>query len=115
VWSRVLFIDESRFNLSTADGRVRVYRLKGESFAQNCLLESDRFVGSLGCSLMVLGGIMGGRKTVLVIINGNINVQDYVDNVLRPVVVPFLEQHTGSLMHGNASHGKTYTSISCQT
>ena len=41
---------------------------------------------------MVWKGVMGGRKTD----------QGYVDNVLRPVVVPFLEQHPGCLMHDNA-------------
>ena len=54
---------------------------------------------------MVLGGIMGGRKTNLVIINGNLNAQGCVDTVLRPVVVPFLEhneQQLGCLMHRNA-------------
>jgi hypothetical protein len=41
-WVRVLFSDESRFNLSIADGRVRVFRRRrGERFADNCLLERD--------------------------------------------------------------------------
>jgi len=99
MWSRVLFSDEPRFNISIADGRVRVFRWKGERFAQNCLLERDRFGGG---SVMVWGGIKGCRKTDLMIINGNLNSQCYVDNVLRPVVLPFFEQHPGCLMHGNA-------------
>jgi len=98
--SRVLFIDESRFNLSTADRRVCVFRRKGECFAQNCLLERDRFDGG---SVIVWGWIMGGRKTDLVIINGNLNAQGFVDNVLRSVVVPSIEQHPWCLMHDNAS------------
>ena len=49
-----------------------------------------------------LGGIFGGRNTVFVIINGNLNAQGDVDNVVWPVGVFFLEQHTGCLMHGNA-------------
>jgi len=53
--------------LSTADGRVRIFRRKGERFAQNC---RDHFGGG---SVMVRGGIMGGRKTDLVIIDGNLN------------------------------------------
>jgi len=66
MWSRVLFNDEYRFNLSAADGKVLVFRRKVKSFAQHCLLERGRFGG---CSVMVLGGITGGRKTDLVIIN----------------------------------------------
>ena len=51
---------------------------------------------------MVWGGIMGGRKTELIVIRGNLNAQRYIDVVLRPVVVPFLQQHPGILMHDNA-------------
>jgi len=45
MWSRVHFSDESRFNLTTADERVRVFRRKCERFAQNCMLERDRWWG----------------------------------------------------------------------
>jgi len=37
-----------------------------------------------------------------VILNGNLYAQGFVDNVLRSVVVPFLEQHPGCSMHANA-------------
>ena len=40
-WARVLFSDESRFNLSHHDGRIRVFRRRGEHFADNCLIERD--------------------------------------------------------------------------
>ena len=58
LWARVLFSDESRFNLSHHDGRIRVFRRRGERFADNCLIERDRFGGG---SVMVWGGIMGRR------------------------------------------------------
>jgi len=99
MWSRVLFCDESRFNLSTADGRIRVFRRKGERFAQTCLLERHCFGEG---RVMVWRGIIGGRKTDLVIIIGSLNGHGYVDNVFRPVVVPFLGHHPGCLMHDNA-------------
>ena len=38
-WSRVLFTDESRFCLRSADGRQRVYRRSGERYADNCVQE----------------------------------------------------------------------------
>lgn len=44
-WNAVLFTDESRFNLSHADGRVRVYRRRGERFADACVLQRNRFGG----------------------------------------------------------------------
>ena len=61
-WARVLFSDESRFNLSHHDGGIRVFRRRGKRFADNCLTERDRFGGG---SVMVWGGIMGRRKTNL--------------------------------------------------
>jgi len=49
MWSRKRVSDESRFNLRTADGRVRIVRRKGEHFAaKNDLLERDRIGGGLG-------------------------------------------------------------------
>ena len=35
--------DECRFNLSHADGREKVYRRRGECFADACVFERDRF------------------------------------------------------------------------
>ena len=37
-WARVLFSDESRFNLSHHDGRIRVFRRGGERCADTCLI-----------------------------------------------------------------------------
>ena len=56
-WRRVLFTDESRFTLYRADGRRRVYRRRGERFADACVVERDRFGGG---SVMVWGGIAHG-------------------------------------------------------
>lgn len=49
---------------------------------------------------MIWGGIMGAG-TDLVIIVENLNVQGYVDNILRPDTVPFLRQ-VDPLMHNYA-------------
>ena len=54
--ARVLFSDESRFNLGHHDGGIRVFRRRGERFADKCLIERDRFGGG---SVMVWGDIMG--------------------------------------------------------
>ena len=59
-WARVLFCDESMFNLSHHDGGIRAFRRRGERFADNCLIERDRFGGG---SVIVSGGFMGRRKT----------------------------------------------------
>ena len=80
-WAQVLFFDESRFNLSHHDGRIRVFRSRGEGFADNCLIERDRFGGG---SVMVWGGIMGRRKTNLILLQGNFNAQGYINQILQP-------------------------------
>ena len=78
-WARVLFSDVSRFNLNHHDGRIRVFRRRGERFADNCLIEKDRFGGG---SVMVWGGIMGRRKTNLIVVQGNLNAQGYINQIL---------------------------------
>ena len=98
--ARVLFSDESRFNLSHHDGRIPVFRRRGERFADNCRIERDRFGGG---SVMVWGGIMGKRKTNLIVVQGNLNAQGYINQILQPKAVPFLQRHGPAiLMHDNA-------------
>ena len=47
-WARVLFSNESRFNLSHHDGGIRIFIRRGERFADNCLIErTDLEVGVL--------------------------------------------------------------------
>ena len=99
LWARILFSDESRFNLSHHDGRIRVFR-RGERFADNCLIERDRFGGG---SVMVWGGIMGRRKGNLIVVQGNLNAQGYINQILQPEAVAFLQRHGPAiLMHDNA-------------
>lgn len=98
-WRQVLFTDESRFCLFRADGRQRVYRRRGERFADACVVERDRFGGG---SVMVWGGISHGLKSHLVVIDGNLTAARYRDEILRPHVVPFLQQHNLTLQQDNA-------------
>ena len=98
-WARVLFSDESRFNLSHHDGRIRVFR-RGERFADNCFIDRDRFGGG---SVMVWGGIMGRRKTNLIVVQGNLSAQGYIYLILQPEAVPLLQRYGPEiLMHDNA-------------
>ena len=89
-WARVLFSDESKFNLSHHDGGIRIFRRRGERIADNCLIERDRFGGG---SVMVWDGIMGSRKTNLIVGQGNLNAQGYINQILLPEAVPFLQRH----------------------
>ena len=89
-WRRVFFTDESRFTLFRPDGRRRVYRRRGERFADACVLERDMFGGG---SVMVRGGISHRLKSLLIVIAGNLTGVRYRDEILRPVAVPFVQQH----------------------
>ena len=86
-WASVLFTDESRFNLRRSDGRVRVYRRRGERFRDACVVENELFGGG---SVMIWGGISPQHKTDVRVIDGNLNAQRYQDEILAPVVTPFI-------------------------
>ena len=87
--------------LSHHDGRIRVFRRRGERFAVDCLIEKDRFGRG---SVMVWGGIMGRRKTNLIVAQGNLNAQGYINQILQlEAAFPFLQRHGPAiLMHDNA-------------
>ena len=91
-WRTLLFTDESRFVLSRADGRVRLYRRRNERDADCCVLQRDRWVWG-GGSVMVWGGIAYGYRTPLVVMDGNLNAQKYREDIFGPHVVPLLQSH----------------------
>ena len=64
--------------------------MSGERFADACVIERDRFGGG---SVLVWGRIMGGNKTRLIVINGNINAQTYINDVLAVEDLPFIQFH----------------------
>ena len=54
-------------------------------------------------SVMVWGGIIGRRKTNLSVVQGNLNTQGYINQILQPEAVTFLQRHGHAiLMHDNA-------------
>ncbi len=97
--SPVLFKDESRFSLYRADGRQRVWRLVSERFADVNVV--DR-VANGGGGVMVWAGVCYGQWTQMHFIDGILNAQRYRDEILRPIVVPFIHDHHLMLLHDNA-------------
>ena len=52
---------------------------------------------------MVWGGTMGRRKTNLIVVQGNLSDQGYINKILQPDAVSFLRRHGPAiLMHDNA-------------
>ncbi len=55
-----------------------------------------------GGGVMVWAGICYGQQTQVHFIDGILNAQIYRDEILRPIVVPFIHDHHLMLQHDNA-------------
>ena len=85
-WKNVLFTDEMRACLRHIDGRRRVWCRRGEQHLECCVQLVTAFGGG---SVMVWVGITLTNKTHLIQINGNLNSNRYVAEILRLRVVPY--------------------------
>ena len=90
-WQHTIFDDESRFQLYPVDGRMRVRRLPGDRFLEDC--QMDR-VQAGGGSIHVWGAFHNNAKSLLVPLDRNVNGAVYWD-ILRDTLVPFARQHFG--------------------
>ena len=83
----MLFTDESRFNLSGSDGRVRVWRITGGRYQACNIVQYDRFGGG---SVMVWGGTnLEGRMYLHFLNRGNQRGARYRDEILRTIFSPY--------------------------
>ncbi len=87
-----------QFSLYRTDGRQRVWRRVGEWFADVNVV--DR-VAHGGGGVMVWAGVCYGQWTKVHFIDGILNAQRYRDEILRPIVVPFIHDHHLMLQHDN--------------
>ncbi|UYV61352.1 SLC13A5 [Cordylochernes scorpioides] len=87
-WHRVVFSNESRFCLSSDSRRVRVWRRRGERSNPAAIVERPT-VRQRG--IMVWGAIAYDSRSPLLRIQGTMTAQRYVDDVLRPVTLPYLQ------------------------
>jgi hypothetical protein len=90
-WRNIIFSDESRYCISTADGRKRVWRRRGEQFSDYCVVKRDSWVGPC---IMVWVDIGLVRKLGPVVFQnigagrGNgVTAARYIDQVLQPHIV----------------------------
>ena len=103
-WDRVLWSDESRFQLFQSDGQVYVRRAVGEEFHESCVVPSVKHGGS---GIMVWGCMGSTGLGDLTWVTENINADVYV-NILRDHMLPsahrligpeFLYQHDNARAH----------------
>ena len=91
MWRRFLWSDESRLQCFWADGRQRVWRRWGECYHDAAIQPRVAYDGP---SVMVWWGItfkFTGR-TDLYVIQNNLNARRYCDEILIPIVIPFLNR-----------------------
>jgi hypothetical protein len=89
-WRKIHWSDKSRFLIHVTDGRVRVWRHKATAYAPTNIQPTVPYGGG---SVMVWGCISHDCKLDLVTIQGNPTGDQYMRDVLQPVVVPHFDNH----------------------
>ncbi|GFU80536.1 transposable element Tcb1 transposase [Trichonephila clavipes] len=87
-WNEVVFTDESRICLQHHDGRIRVWRHRGERMLNSCVMH--RLAGPVS-GIMVWSGIRYHSRIPLVRIASTLNSPRYISEVLKSVVLPSLQ------------------------
>ncbi|UYV84045.1 Transposase [Cordylochernes scorpioides] len=103
-WHRVVFSDESRFCLSSDSRRVRVWRRRGERSNPAAIVERPTVRQG---GIMVWGAIAYDSRSPLLRIQGTMTAQRYVDDVLRPVTLPYLQGVPNSLYQQDNARPQT--------
>jgi transposase len=89
-WRRVIWTDESTFEIGKNSRTVRVWRSADEANELDCLAPTFKSGRS---SVMVWGAITHDDKSALVIMDsGRRTAQDFVDQVCRGPLLDFLQQ-----------------------
>ena len=83
-----MFSHESRFYLQHLNRRIKVTRRGEEHFGDCCTDEVTSFGGG---SVMVWGSIPLTGKMRLLISVGNFSAKRYLDEILQPVLIPYLQ------------------------
>lgn len=86
-WQLVVFSDESRFCLNQVDGRLRVRRERNTRYSDQHATAAVTPFG--GGSVMVWGAISWNHRSALVLVDGSLTGQRYLDEILSEVAIPF--------------------------
>ena len=96
-WRKIHWSDErSRFLLHVTDDRINVWRHKNTAYTPRNIQSTVPYGGS---SVMVWGCISHDCKLDLVTIQGNLTGDQYIRDVLQPVIVPHFDNHPLATRH----------------
>ncbi|GFU89127.1 transposable element Tcb1 transposase [Trichonephila clavipes] len=87
-WNQVIFSDESRFNLSSDDHCVGVWRPHGECLNPTFVLQRHT---APTAGAMIWGVIAYNARLPLVLIRGTKTAQRFVHDILQPHVLPLMQ------------------------
>ncbi|GFY20373.1 transposable element Tcb1 transposase [Trichonephila clavipes] len=87
-WNDIVFTDESRICLQNHDGRIRVWRHRGERMLNSRVMHHHTGPAP---DIMVWVSIGYHFPTRLVRISGTLKSQRYISEVLEPVVLPYIQ------------------------
>ncbi|GFX02826.1 transposable element Tcb2 transposase [Trichonephila clavipes] len=96
---RSLLSNASRFNLSSDNNRVRVWRPRGERLNPAFALQRHT---APKAGVMVWDAIEYTTQSPLVLIRGTMTAQRYVHDILKPHVLPLMQRLPGAIsQHDN--------------
>ncbi|GFV76754.1 transposable element Tcb2 transposase [Trichonephila clavipes] len=111
VWNHVVFGDESSFNLSSDDNRIRMWSPRGECINPAFALQRHT---APTAGAMVWGAISYSKRPSLVLIRFTMTAQRYVHDNLQPHMLPLVQRHPGVFFQqDNARHHTTRASQDC--
>ncbi|GFS99633.1 transposable element Tcb2 transposase [Trichonephila clavipes] len=103
-WNQLVLNDESSFNLSSDDIRVRVWIPHGERPNHAFALQRHT---TPTAGVMIWGTIADTARSPLVLIHGTMTVQRYVHDILQTHVLPFIQRLPGTLFQQNNARPPT--------
>ncbi|GFV60500.1 transposable element Tc3 transposase [Trichonephila clavipes] len=110
-WIHVVFSEKFRFNLSSDDNCVGVWRLRGKRINPTFALPQHT---APTAGVMVWGAFAYNTRSTLVLIRGTMTSQRYVHNILQPHVLPLMQMLLrGIFQQDNARHHMTRVSQDC--